>query len=175
MNKTAGAPMSVSKASNSRAPDDPRLDLSTPLRPGNAVAAVIVVEGRYLLQLRDAKHGIFFPAHWGCFGGGVDPGETVEQALARELEEELGVKIGTGDMRYFSRFEFGLDFAGLQPIWRIFYEIVISEKEMAGLSLGEGSDMRLFSVEDILTHRIQLTPYDAFALWMHINRSRLIG
>jgi 8-oxo-dGTP pyrophosphatase MutT (NUDIX family) len=167
--------MSVSNTSTSHAIDDPRLDLSTPLRPGNAVAAVIVVEGRYLLQLRDAKPGIFFPAHWGCFGGGVDPGETVEQALARELEEELGMRIGAGDMHYFSRFEFGLDFAGLKPIWRIFYEIAISEEEMAGLSLGEGSDMQLFSVAAVLTHQIPLTPYDAFALWMHINRSRLLG
>jgi 8-oxo-dGTP pyrophosphatase MutT (NUDIX family) len=166
--------MSVSKASTSRAEDDPRLDLSAPLRPGNAVAAVIVVEGQYLLQLRDAKHGIFFPAHWGCFGGGIDPGETVEQALARELEEELGARIGTGDMHYFSRFEFGLDFAGLKPIWRIFYEIAISKEQMAELSLGEGSDMRLFPAAAILTHQIPLTPYDAFALWLHINRSRLI-
>ena len=167
--------MSVSKASTSRAEDDPRLDLSAPLRPGNAVAAVIVVEGQYLLQLRDAKHGIFFPAHWGCFGGGVEPGETAEQALARELEEELGARIGTGDMHYFSRFEFGLDFAGLDPIWRIFYEIAISKEQMAGLTLGEGSDMRLFPAAAILTHQIPLTPYDAFALWLHINRSRLVG
>ena len=167
--------MSVSKNSTSHTTDDPRLDLSTPLRPGNAVAAVIVVEGRYLLQLRDAKRGIFFPAHWGCFGGGVDPGETAEQGLARELEEELGVRIGPRDMRLFSRFEFGLDFAGLKPIWRIFYEIAISETQMAGLSLGEGSDMRLFPAAAILTHQVPLTPYDAFALWMHINRSRLLG
>jgi len=167
--------MSVSTASTSRAEDDPRLDLSAPLRPGNAVAAVIVVDGQYLLQLRDAKPGIFFPAHWGCFGGGVDPGETVEQALIRELEEELGARIGTTDMRYFSRFEFGLDFAGLKPIWRIFYEVAISEARMARWSLGEGSDMRLFPAAAILTHQIPLTPYDAFALWMHINRSRLVG
>jgi 8-oxo-dGTP pyrophosphatase MutT (NUDIX family) len=167
--------MSVSKASTSGVEDDPRLDLSAPLRPGNAVAAIIVVEGQYLLQLRDAKPAIFFPAHWGCFGGGVDPGETVEQAMVRELEEELGARIGIGDMRYFSRFEFGLDFAGLSPFWRIFYEVTLSEKEMATLSLGEGSDMRLFPAAAILTHQIPLTPYDAFALWMHINRSRLVG
>jgi 8-oxo-dGTP pyrophosphatase MutT (NUDIX family) len=157
------------------AADDPRLDLSIPLRPGNAVAAVIVVEGQYLLQLRDAKRGIFFPSHWGCFGGGVDPGETVEQTLARELEEELGLKMAGSTMRYFSRFDFGLDFAGLDPIWRIFYEITISAALMATLSLGEGSDMRLFPAAAILTQQIPITPYDAFALWMHINRSRLVG
>jgi 8-oxo-dGTP pyrophosphatase MutT (NUDIX family) len=157
------------------APGDPRLDLSTPLRPANAVAAIIVIEGHYLLQLRDAKRGIFFPSHWGCFGGGVDPGETAEQALARELEEELGVKIATGIPRYFSRFEFGLDFAGLGPIWRIFYEITIGPASMETLSLGEGSDMRLFPAEAILSHQIPITPYDAFALWMHINQSRLLG
>jgi 8-oxo-dGTP pyrophosphatase MutT (NUDIX family) len=167
--------MSVSKASTFAAEEDPRLDLSVPLRPGNAVAAIIVVEGQYLLQLRDAKPGIFFPAHWGCFGGGVDPGENAEQALFRELEEELGARIGAGNTRYFSRFEFGLDFAGLKPIWRIFYEVTLDKKAMAALSLGEGADMRLFPTAAILTHQIPLTPYDAFALWMHINKSRLVG
>jgi 8-oxo-dGTP pyrophosphatase MutT (NUDIX family) len=166
--------MSVSKTPTSDAADDPRLDLSTPLRPGNAVAAVILIEGRYLLQLRDAKRGIFFPAHWGCFGGALDPGESVEQALTRELEEELSAKIPADAVRFFSRFEFGLDFACLKPIWRIFYEIEFSEAQMAGLSLGEGSDMRLFPASAILTHQIPITPYDAFALWMHINRSRLV-
>ena len=85
------------------------------------------------------------------------------------------MSIGPADMRYFSRFEFGLDFAQLAPIWRIFYEVAIGEAAMAGLSLGEGSEMRLFSAAEILTHQLPLTPYDAFALWMHINRSRLIA
>ena len=49
-------------------------DLS-PLHPGDAVAAIIVFDnGKYLLQLRDDKPGIFFPAHWGLFSGGVDAG-----------------------------------------------------------------------------------------------------
>jgi hypothetical protein len=42
------------------------------LRPSDAVAALLVHEdGRYIMQLRDQKEGIFYPGHWGCFGGAV--------------------------------------------------------------------------------------------------------
>ena len=32
---------------------------------------------------------IFFPDHWGLFGGATEPGESDEQGLRRELMEEL--------------------------------------------------------------------------------------
>ena len=46
------------------------------LRPADAAAALIVVgaDGHYLMQLRDQKAGIFYPGHWGLFGGAIDPG-----------------------------------------------------------------------------------------------------
>ena len=48
-----------------------------PLRPGDAAVALIVLDDlRYLMQLRDQKPGIFYPGHWGLFGGGIDPGES---------------------------------------------------------------------------------------------------
>jgi 8-oxo-dGTP pyrophosphatase MutT (NUDIX family) len=153
--------------------DDPRLDRTTPLRPGNAVAAIITVEGAYLLQLRDNKRGIFFPAHWGCFGGAVEPGESSEQALARELHEELDVALAPASLRYFTRFDFDLGFAGLAAIWRYFYEVELASDALARLRLQEGADMRLWPPEEILSGAIELTPYDAFALWFHINRRRL--
>ncbi len=47
-----------------------------PLRASDAVAAIITVEdGRYLMQRRDDIPGIFYPGHWGCFGGAVAAGE----------------------------------------------------------------------------------------------------
>lgn len=155
-------------------PDDPRLDRATPLRPGNAVAAILTVGDRYLLQLRDRKHGIFFPDHWGCFGGGAEPGEGLEQALIRELNEELMLELTADQVRYFTRFEFDLGFAQIAPIWRVFYEVALTPALLPALKLGEGSDMRLFGAEDILTGAIAITPYDAFALWFHINRNRLV-
>jgi len=53
------------------------------------LAAVIQRDGRYLVCLRPAhkRHG----GLWEFPGGKVEPGETLEEAARRELEEELGV------------------------------------------------------------------------------------
>ena len=71
------------------------------LSPGDASVALIVVDSaNYLLQLRDQKPGIFYPGHWGLFGGALDPGETPDTALRRELFEELG--FAPRDISYFT-------------------------------------------------------------------------
>ena len=51
--------------------------------------------GRLLIYLRDDKPGISFPNHWDLFGGIVEAGETPEQALVREVMEEIGVELET--------------------------------------------------------------------------------
>ncbi|STV77385.1 pyrimidine deoxynucleoside triphosphate (dYTP) pyrophosphohydrolase YfoO [Klebsiella pneumoniae subsp. rhinoscleromatis] len=35
----------------------------------------------------------FFPGQWALSGGGVEPGERIEEALRREIREELGEKL----------------------------------------------------------------------------------
>ncbi|MFY8148605.1 MAG: NUDIX hydrolase [Prochlorococcaceae cyanobacterium] len=51
--------------------------------------AMLHQEGRWLMQLRDEIPAIVAPGCWGLFGGHLDPGETPEQALRRELLEEI--------------------------------------------------------------------------------------
>ena len=52
--------------------------------------AMLQREGRWLMQLRDEIPTIVAPGCWGLFGGHLEPGETPEQALRRELMEEQG-------------------------------------------------------------------------------------
>ena len=47
--------------------------------------AMLERDGCWLMQLRDDIPGIVAPGCWGLFGGHLDPGETAEQALQREL------------------------------------------------------------------------------------------
>ena len=54
------------------------------------VAALIRQSGRVLLGLR-APERAFYPGVWDLFGGHLEPGERSEEALLRELQEELGI------------------------------------------------------------------------------------
>lgn len=58
-----------------------------------ATALLFDRNGQLLIYLRDNKPEISFPGYWDLFGGRVEPDETPEQALVRELNEELGITI----------------------------------------------------------------------------------
>ena len=55
------------------------------------VKAVILKEEKFLLQLRDNNPAIPYPNSLAFFGGGIYEGERHEEALKRELKEELGL------------------------------------------------------------------------------------
>ena len=57
-----------------------------------AVGVLIDAAGNFLLTSR--PEGKVYAGYWEFPGGKLEAGETVEQALARELHEELGITTG---------------------------------------------------------------------------------
>jgi 8-oxo-dGTP diphosphatase len=57
-----------------------------------AVGVLIAPDGRFLLTSR--PEGKVYAGYWEYPGGKLEAGESVEDALRRELHEELGITIG---------------------------------------------------------------------------------
>lgn len=62
--------------------------------PLQVISVILVIrsEGKFLLVQRSEKDDIF-PGHWQNMGGKIEIGETVENAIAREMLEEVGLKL----------------------------------------------------------------------------------
>ncbi|MBI4438301.1 (deoxy)nucleoside triphosphate pyrophosphohydrolase [Candidatus Woesearchaeota archaeon] len=68
-----------------------------------AVAGVIRKAGRILITKRLANAPIG-PGKWEFPGGKLEPNESLERCLVREIKEELGIKIG--NMKLFDAFTY---------------------------------------------------------------------
>jgi 8-oxo-dGTP pyrophosphatase MutT (NUDIX family) len=152
-------------------PAHPLLTGRTPLGVSSAVAALIMVEDDgYLMQLRDPRPDIWYPGHWGLFGGACDSGEEPEETLARELREELELELG--EAHFFAGFDFDLGGLGLETYFRRYYVVPITRETLGRLVLHEGAEMRVFGGEAILREPL-VSPYDHFAVFLHHARARL--
>ena len=91
------------------------------------VAAIIERNGEVLIGQRrqDQSH----PLKWEFPGGKLEPGETPEQALTRELEEELAISAARGEEIW--RYEFA--YPGKNPIGLIFIRVHEFQGEIQNL------------------------------------------
>ena len=99
-------------------------------------AAVLALDqhGRALMQLRDAHDDVAAPGKWCCFGGGVEPGESIDEAARREFLEETGVDISVDVLTPLVRFASTATKNGVLHLYRL--ERVLCPEE---ITLGEGA------------------------------------
>tara|TARA_B100000315_G_scaffold174372_1_gene162782 strand:+ start:647 stop:1090 length:444 start_codon:yes stop_codon:yes gene_type:complete len=106
------------------------------------VKAVIYKNHKYLFQLRDNDASISYPNQWSFFGGEVDEGENFEEALKRELMEELSWCPN-------KFFPLSKDKDKMTNC-NINYYLVHCELPDHKLILGEGQEMKWFTVQEIM-------------------------
>lgn len=101
--------------------------------------AILYCDNQFLLQLRDNIPGILYPGHWAFFGGHIEPGETPEDAVKRELLEEIGYAPPT------------VSFFGHYPDTNVLRHVFHAPLtvELKDLVLGEGWDMGLLTPDEI--------------------------
>jgi 8-oxo-dGTP diphosphatase len=113
-------------------------------------AALIDGEGRVLLQQRAPHRSM--PGLWEFPGGKVESGETPEAALARELEEELGVRVPAEAMAPIA---FASDTLGERHLVLLLY----GAREWAGEPQPlDASALRWVTVEEM--HGLPMPPAD---------------
>ena len=64
------------------------------MQPLQVVSVIIAIKcsGKFLLVQRSENDDIF-PSKWQNLGGKIELGETVEEAVKREVKEEIGIEI----------------------------------------------------------------------------------
>ena len=101
--------------------------------------AILYREQKFLMQLRDNIPNIVFPGYWALFGGHMEPGETPDMTVKREILEEIGYIPPT-----FS--EFGC-YSDEKTVRHVFHAPLMVELNQ--LVLNEGWDMGLLTPAEI--------------------------
>lgn len=121
------------------------------------VAAVAARDGRFLITQR--MPGKQFADMWEFPGGKVEEGETLQQALERELMEELGVTARIGDVQHVCMH------AG--------YMILFLSAEVEGeMRFLEVQDARFVTPDE--AREMNMTPQDRQAMEHMLSAGRLI-
>jgi 8-oxo-dGTP diphosphatase len=124
-----------------------------------AAMLLIVTDSGLLMHLRDDKPGIPHPGCWAGFGGAVEEGETIEQALRREVLEETGLEISSATFLACET-----DHEGDGREVSLFY--VTGDYRPEDIDLREGAGVAVHSLEDL--PQLKMSPFVRRAIGSHL-------
>lgn len=134
-------------------------------KPRTIVSAIILSTDQKILMGKVYKGGVY-PDCWHIPGGGVEPGETKDQALVREIQEEVGLDIQKYQLTLVSNTGTGESIktdkhTGEKILYQMqfnVYEVQLDTKaEETSISLNDDLEEYQWVAKDQLSH-YKLTP-----------------
>jgi 8-oxo-dGTP pyrophosphatase MutT (NUDIX family) len=138
-------------------PDLPDTDLRSSRRA--AMLLIVTEDGGLLLHHRDDKPEIPNPDCWAGFGGAVEEGETVEEAVLREVREETGLQIV--DPIFLTD---AVDHEGDGRTVSLFY--IVGGVSPHDIDLHEGAGIGVHRMKDL--PGLKITPFVRRAIYSHL-------
>ena len=137
--------------------------------PKHASAVIIYFKEKILLVLRSNNKKIFYPNHYGLFGGAKEKNETYLGAAKRELLEETNINILKQNIKYLLDINFS--FPNSKLIYRKIYTYQINDlkKFKKFFILGEGVSQKFFTYSQI-KNLSNIVPYDKLAIDLFFAR-----
>lgn len=103
-------------------------------------------DGKVISQLRDDKTGLMFPGHWSTLGGRIEDGETPDEAVRRELIEEIEI---CPPMTFWRFFEHQFVSKGKTYEVDIYAYVGDIDLDIADIRLHEGQRLAYLDASDI--------------------------
>jgi len=142
---------------------DPKNAPKTTMPARLGANAILTCQGKLLLERRRDSNT------WGLVGGGCKKTETGREALAREVYEELGLRIPKEDFRKLAVYDDPGRIAAYQDgsVWRmviVVYALDFPQEPALRIS-AESRELRFFSKEEIFQIEIAVTHEDIIQDW----------
>ena len=114
-------------------------------------------DGKLFQVMKDPKKGGVYPNCWQIPGGGVEQGETNEEALIREIKEETGMDISGYKIELLDDTEEGesektLEDTGERVLCKMKFndcKVIISDKLAKDIEVSLGDELEKYSWIDI--------------------------
>ena len=154
----------MSKLSTAALETEGRVHAAERLDLDSVAALIFRADGRYLLQHRENRNDISYPDFWSLFGGARDAGERAEDAMRRELHEEL--ELNVRDCVPFLGCVFEIWFQE-RLTRKIFFSVEADDSEIRSIVLHEGQGLAWFTLDEILAQGRRIVPYDLGVISLH--------
>jgi 8-oxo-dGTP diphosphatase len=101
-------------------------------------------KGQILLQQRDNKPGLPFAGYWTTFGGAIEDGETPDEAMRRELLEEIELELPLKLWKVFEHLQ-----RNGQLVVEQYVYVGWIDRAAEDIKLNEGQALGYFGLDDM--------------------------